>query len=48
MPKLTLQTFKYRQKKMEVLMDVLQVDALIFTSGDYFQFATNFHTDFQT
>jgi len=45
MPTLTRQTFQYRQQKMQALMDQLRVDALIFTSADFFQFATNFHTD---
>ncbi len=48
MPTLTQKTFQYRQRKMTALMDSLKVDALIFTSGDFFQFATNFHTDVQT
>ena len=47
MPKLTQRTFQYRHQKMTALMDSLKVDALIFTSGDFFQFATNFHTDVQ-
>ena len=33
---------------MIALMDQLDVDALILTSADFFQFATNFHTDVQT
>ncbi|MDB5955516.1 Xaa-Pro peptidase family protein [Ramlibacter sp.] len=47
MPKLTQTTFDYRHKKISALMDTLQVDALIFTSADFFQFATNFATDVQ-
>ncbi|HET6241330.1 MAG TPA: aminopeptidase P family N-terminal domain-containing protein, partial [Arthrobacter sp.] len=47
MPKLTQTTCDYRHKKMAALMDTLQVDALIFTSADFFQFATNFPTDVQ-
>lgn len=47
MPKLTQTTFKYRHAKILALMDALKVDAAIFTSGDFFQFATNFHTDVQ-
>lgn len=47
MPNLTQKTFQYRHQKMTTLMDDLMVDALIFTSGDFFQFATNFHTDVQ-
>jgi len=45
MPKLTKALWQYRYDKMTALMDSLQVDALIFTTGDFFQFATNFHTD---
>lgn len=45
MPKLTKAVWQYRYDKMTALMDSLQVDALIFTTGDFFQFATNFHTD---
>lgn len=47
MPKLSQVTYGYRTEKMKRLMDVLQLDALVFTSGDFFQFATNFHTDVQ-
>jgi Xaa-Pro aminopeptidase len=47
MPKLTQTTWKYRRDKMQRLMDTLQLDALVFTSADFFQFATNFHTDVQ-
>jgi Xaa-Pro aminopeptidase len=47
MPKLTQTTCDYRHQKMTALMDMMHVDALIFTSADFFQFATNFHTDVQ-
>jgi len=47
MPKLTQTTFKYRHARMTALMDELKLDALVFTTGDFFQFATNFHTDVQ-
>lgn len=47
MPKLTKKTRDYRHEKMLALMDSLKVDALVFTSGDFFQFVTNFHTDVQ-
>lgn len=47
MPKLTQKTFQYRHQKMVPLMDSLKVDAIIFTSMDFFQFVTNFHTDVQ-
>lgn len=45
MPKLTNAVWQYRLDKMTALMDDLAVDALIFTSADFFQYATNFHTD---
>ncbi len=35
----------YRHGLMRDLMDREGLDALAFTSGDFFQFATNFHTD---
>lgn len=38
----------YRYKLMRELMDREGYDALAFTQGDFFQFATNFHTDVQT
>ena len=47
MPKLTRITSDYRRAQMLRVMDALQLDALIFTSADFFQFATNFHTDVQ-
>ncbi len=36
---------EYRLTLMRDLMDREGLDALAFTSGDFFQFATNFHTD---
>ena len=45
MPKLTQAVWQYRYDKMTSMMDELAVDAVIFTSADFFQFATNFHTD---
>jgi len=48
MPKLTQAVWQYRFDKMTTLMDELAVDAIIFTSADFFQFATNFHTDVAT
>lgn len=47
MPRLTHATWRYRRARMQRLMDALQLDALVFTSADFFQFATNFHTDVQ-
>jgi Xaa-Pro aminopeptidase len=47
MPKLTQAVRRYRHDKMLALMDDLAVDALVFTTADFFQFATNFHTDVQ-
>ncbi len=47
MPKLTQATYRYRSEKMQRVMDALKLDALLFTSADFFQFATNFHTDVQ-
>ena len=37
----------YRLGLMRALMDRAQLDALAFTSADFFQFATNFSTDVQ-
>ncbi len=45
MPKLSNAVWRYRHEKMTALMDDLAVDAIVFTSADFFQFATNFHTD---
>lgn len=47
MPKLTQAVWRYRHDRMVRLMDELAVDALVFTTADFFQFATNFHTDVQ-
>lgn len=47
MPKLTQAVWRYRHDQMVRLMDELAVDALVFTTADFFQFATNFHTDVQ-
>ena len=47
MPKLTQALWRYRHDKMTQLMDALAVDALVFTTADFFQYATNFHTDVQ-
>lgn len=47
MPKLTQAVWRYRHEKMQTLMDELGVDALVFSTADFFQFATNFHTDVQ-
>ncbi|WP_198970511.1 M24 family metallopeptidase [Xylophilus sp. ASV27] len=47
MPKLTQAVWQYRHDRMVRLMDELAVDALVFTTADFFQFATNFHTDVQ-
>jgi len=48
MPKLTQAVWDYRFNKMAALMDDLAVDAIVFTSADFFQFASNFYTDVQT
>jgi len=45
MPTLSPAVWQYRFDKMTALMDDLTVDAIVFTSADFFQFATNFHTD---
>lgn len=47
MPQLTQAVWHYRREKMFRLMDDLAVDALVFTTADFFQYATNFHTDVQ-
>jgi Xaa-Pro aminopeptidase len=41
-------TRDYRFGLMREMMDREGYDALAFTQGDFFQFATNFHTDVQT
>ncbi|MGO4812018.1 M24 family metallopeptidase [Cupriavidus sp. 2MCAB6] len=45
MPILTKAVWDSRYRKMLALMDDIHADAIIFTSSDFFQFATNFHTD---
>lgn len=47
MPKLGHATRDFRIARMHALMDAEGLDALCFTTGDNFQFATNFHTDVQ-
>jgi Xaa-Pro aminopeptidase len=47
MPKLGHATRDFRFGQMRALMDAEGLDALCFTTGDNFQFATNFHTDVQ-
>ena len=37
--------FEYRRSLMRELMALHDLDALAFTDADFFQFATNFHTD---
>ncbi|WP_158902257.1 Xaa-Pro peptidase family protein [Burkholderia sp. L27(2015)] len=48
MPTLTYKTRDIRLTKMRELMAHTRVDALIFTTADFFQWATNFHVDVQT
>lgn len=45
MPRLTKTVHAYRTKLMNDLMDELSVDALVFTTPDFFQFASNFQLD---
>ena len=40
--------FQERRKAMDALMVEKNLDALAFTTGDFFQYATNFHLDVQT
>ncbi|MCC7283894.1 MAG: aminopeptidase P family protein [Acetobacteraceae bacterium] len=47
MPKLGHATRDFRFAQMQALMQSEGLDALAFTTGDNFQFATNFHTDVQ-
>jgi Xaa-Pro aminopeptidase len=47
-PLLTTATRDYRYDLMTQFMDRERLDALAFTSGSFFQFATNFDTDVQT
>src|SRR5947199_8194628 len=45
---LTRNAFDYRCRLMRKMMDAHRLDALAFTSSDFFQWATNFHVDVQT
>ena len=45
MPKLTKAVWTHRFTKMQAMMDDTRTDAIVFTGADFFQFATNFHTD---
>lgn len=45
MPHLTKAVHEYRLASMRKLMDRLRVDALVFGTPDFFQFATNFQLD---
>ena len=47
MPFLTRATFDYRRRLMTEMMRANGLDALAFTSPDFFQWATNFHVDVQ-
>lgn len=47
MPTLSHAVRDERWRKTRALMDSLRVDAFVFTGGDFFQFASNFHTDVQ-
>ena len=40
MPRLTTAVWRHRRQQMNDLMDALRLDALVFTSADFFQFAT--------
>lgn len=48
MPFLSRAVFESRRDAMRVLMDRMKLDAIIFTTADFFQFATNFLVDVQT
>lgn len=48
MPFLTRVTFDYRRAIMSGMMRANGLDALAFTTTDFFQWATNFHVDVQT
>jgi Xaa-Pro aminopeptidase len=48
MPFLTRATFDHRRGLMAAMMRANGLDALAFTSADFFQWATNFHVDVQT
>ncbi|AOY91935.1 aminopeptidase [Cupriavidus sp. USMAA2-4] len=45
MPKITTAVRDYRVAMMRELMDRCRLDALVFTTPDFFQFATNFQLD---
>ncbi|MDR0203949.1 MAG: Xaa-Pro peptidase family protein [Delftia acidovorans] len=45
MPKLTRKTFSQRQQAMQALMRGHAADAIVFTSADFIQYATNFAVD---
>lgn len=47
MPHLSHAVRDDRWAKTQALMDRLSVDAFVFTSGDFFQFISNYHTDVQ-
>lgn len=47
MPHLSHAVRDHRWAKARALMDEMRVDAFIFTGPDFFQFASNFHTDVQ-
>jgi Xaa-Pro aminopeptidase len=44
---LTRKTFDYRRDLMRRMMEAAGFDALAFLTGDFFQWATNFHVDVQ-
>ncbi|QOT76854.1 M24 family metallopeptidase [Cupriavidus basilensis] len=45
MPQITTAVRDYRLAMMHALMDRIRVDALVFSTPDFFQFATNFQLD---
>lgn len=45
MPKLTTKTFQQRKQAMQALMQSHGADAIVFTSADFIQYATNFAVD---
>ena len=45
MPKLTINTFKQRLQSMQQLLQQHNADAIVFTSSDFIQYATNFAVD---
>ncbi|TAM76298.1 aminopeptidase P family protein [bacterium] len=48
MPFLSESVFRYRRELMREVMEANRLDALLFGSPEFFQFATNFHVDVQT